>query len=341
MSSDALKVQNFVLGSRLDIDRLPSPLTEKGSVRRVGVEVEFGGLNLDDTVGIITSNFGGEPIERRTNVWDITDTDFGTFTIELDAKLLQGGDVTAEKSADPDAPGGLSTRALEAIGRLPANLVPLEIVAPPIPHDELEGLDDLIAALRRAGASGTDQSPLFGFGLHLNPEVATLDPAWLVKVMRAFLLLEELLWDEMRIDTSRKLMPFISKFPKTYAEKVVDADYEPSVAAFIDDYLELNPTRNRDLDLLPLLAQIDEGRVRAVVEDAKIKSRPTFHYRLPDCRLDQAEWSIGEEWRRWMCVEALAEDEETLRRLTSAYRALAMTGTLMQWPETAERLIEA
>ena len=98
------------------------------------------------------------------------------------------------------------------------------------------------------------------------------------------------------------------------------------MAAFIDDYLAANPTRNRDLDLLPLLHYFDETRVRAVLPNEKINGRPTFHYRLPDARVSDPGWSIAPDWNRWVCVERLAADRERLDAVGAAYPVLRGRG---------------
>ena len=69
-------------------------------------------------------------------------------------------------------------------------------------------------------------------------------------------------------------------------------------------------TRKRALDLLPLLAHLDEERVRSVLPHEKIGSRPVFHYRLPHAHLSDPTWSIMPDWNRWLLVERLASDLE-------------------------------
>jgi hypothetical protein len=44
---------------------------------------------------------------------------------------------------------------------------------------------------------------------------------------------------------------------------------------------------------LPLLAEIDSDRVRRFVNDPRIKARPAFHYRLANCHIERADWSVG------------------------------------------------
>jgi hypothetical protein len=88
----------------------------------------------------------------------------------------------------------------------------------------------------------------------------------------------------------------------------------------IDDYLDASPSRNRELDMLPLFAHLDHDRVRARLPYEKISARPTFHYRLPDSRVDDPAWTIAADWNRWVEVERLACDPARLVRLAAAHR---------------------
>jgi len=92
------------------------------------------------------------------------------------------------------------------------------------------------------------------------------------------------LWRAIDPDTTRRLLNFAEPFPDEYVRLLAGESYWPDESALIDDYVRLNPTRNRDLDMLPLLAFLDEDRVRSKLPDEKINPRPTFHYRLPDMR---------------------------------------------------------
>ena len=85
-------------------------------------------------------------------------------------------------------------------------------------------------------------------GLDLEAAAAILD--WLVA--------------REEVDLSRRLTPYINAFPRSYLERVLQASYAPGREAFADDYLADNADRNRALDVLPLLAHLDEGRVRAM-----------------------------------------------------------------------------
>lgn len=125
--------------------------------------------------------------------------------------------------------------------------------------------------------------------------------------------------DDAGIDFSRRYFTqFINPFPDAYADKILKPSYQPSMAGFMDDYLAGNPTRNRALDLLPVLSEVDLDRVKDRVnpdEKSLVKGRPAFHYRLPDCRLGDPGWSIAGEWNRWFLVETVANDPDMRHEL--------------------------
>ena len=118
--------------------------------------------------------------------------------------------------------------------------------------------------------------------------------------------------------------------------RVLAADYWPHIDDLIGDYLAANPTRNRDLDLLPLFLHFDEQRVRARLPNEKIGQRAVLHYRLPTARVSQPGWSIAAEWNRWIAVERLAANQAQLSRLASAY--FEPTRFPRRWAETSARL---
>jgi hypothetical protein len=197
--------------------------------------------------------------------------------------------------------------------------VPCEIVCPPIPWDKCHALDGLVAELRRLGAAGTREGLFYAFGAQLNPELPRLDVETILSTVRAFVLLRDWLRFEIDVDVVRRMAFFESPFPNGYCAQVLDPDYAPDLAGFIDDYLESNATRDRELDLLPLLCHLDEDRVRAALPDEKINPRPTWHYRLPNSEVERSDWSIGLEWDRWVRVERLAADPDRLARAADAW----------------------
>jgi hypothetical protein len=72
--------------------------------------------------------------------------------------------------------------------------------------------------------------------------------------------------------------------------------------------------------MLPLFTHLDEARVRAVVDDDRINARPTFHYRLPNCDIDNPGWNLDHPWQLWLEVEKLSNDESRLQEFCAAYR---------------------
>jgi hypothetical protein len=165
---------------------------------------------------------------------------------------------------------------------------------------------------------------LNGFGLHLNPELGPADLAArpIRCVLQAYLLEASALRAEIGVDPMRSLLPFVEAFPKAYRDRVLDPHYDPPLATLIDDYLALNPTRNRELDLLPLFAHLDGDRVARALADPRISARPTWHWRLPNADIEAAGWSVVGEWQRWLRVETLALDTRLLaERVAEAARA--------------------
>ena len=304
--------------------RLP-PLPERadGGPRHVGVELEFVALEPREAAELTRSLYGGTLVEISPFYLELRGSRLGDFRIELDSRHA----LKQPRHAPPDPAQGWFDSLLDDMERelqylysvAVTGILPLEIVTPPIPMRRLAALDPLIDALRARGARGTEASLLYAFGMHLNPEAVALEASYILGVLRAYLLLEDWLRREVAPAFLRRALFFITPFERDYARLVLDPAYDP--ARLIDDYLEANPTRYRSLDLLPLLCELDEPRVRAKVSDAKVKARPTFHYRLPDFRTSDPQWSLAAEWNRWVRVEALAAEPALLDELARAYRS--------------------
>ena len=300
---------------------LPWQHTPDGSPRRVGVEIEMAGVALDVMAEAVRDEFGGRISSEGPFVTHVRDTEFGDFEVELDARVLKdrryrehlkrlGIELAAEDSA------ALDRWLADAAGRL----VPHEIVAPPVPLAVLPRIDRVRAALQKKGARGTESSLLYAFGLQLNIEAHSLEADWLTSILKAFVLLYEALVKAGNIDFSRQLSPFIKPFPGSYVRHVLQPGYRPGIKELIDDYLEHSPTRNRPLDMLPLFAGIDRERVMAApVERELIKPRPALHYRLPNCEIDDPDWTLARPFNGWAQVEHLAADLDRLDAAGSEY----------------------
>jgi hypothetical protein len=219
-----------------------------------------------------------------------------------------------------DELGGTVEGLAEDLLRMVAErIVPVEVISPPLPMDQLGRFNRVIDCLRAAGARGTADDPTFAFGMQLNPEVPATDVDTIRQYLQAFLCLEDWLRERANVDLTRRLTFFADPFPKGYVRTAVAPGYSPHRAQLIDDYLAANPTRNRALDMLPLFAQVDETRVRARVDDDRVKPRPTLHYRLPNSEIDRPDWDLGQPWGEWLVVERLAADPVRLEALCRQY----------------------
>ncbi len=298
----------------------PQLKNDSGETRKVGFEIEFA---AQDCVGIakkLQSLFGGQLERVNPHFYNVLDSRLGTFCIHLDTQYVH-----------PELEEGLDAGSLdeffnevkasfcEILGDIGKAVVPYEVVTAPIPMDRLDELTDLVNGLKELGVEGTDEGLVYAFGVHINPEAPSLEARSILNHLRAFLLLSEWLHKQMNIDLARRLSPYIKPFPRSYAIKILSPRYQPDISTLIDDYLLDNPTRNRELDLLPLFTHLDEARVLNRLQDGLTSARPTYHYRLPDCRLNDPGWSLAREWSLWVKVEELAHDREKLEAMSAAY----------------------
>jgi hypothetical protein len=297
----------------------PVTHTSQGAWRRVGVEVEFTGIPLELIANVVADACGGRVVALSRYEYAVTGDARGDWRCELDFRYLkeQGREVR-----DPEALLSDLQNFAERLLFIGANqVVPLEVVSPPLALNELADVERVIEALRAAGARGTSDNLLYAFGLHLNPELPTVDADTITRYLRAFLCLYEWLKRRAHVDIARRVTAYIDPFPAAYVRQVVATGYRPMLGHLIDDYLTHNATRNRALDMLPVFAHIDEDRVRRRVDDPRIKPRPALHYRLPNCEIDRPGWGIEPAWTDWLAVERLAADEPALNELCVRYSA--------------------
>ncbi|MHA3978726.1 amidoligase family protein [Halovulum sp. GXIMD14794] len=307
---------------------LPRPLDDKGRPRTVGAELEFGGLPPAQAAQVVAEVLGGQPMPDGPDLYEVTDTGLGTFKIELDTALKADGS------------------DLEKLGRSMARpVIPVELVCPPVEVEDLHRIDALARALADAGAEGTKASALYAYGMHYNISCVSLEPEYLWRVMSAFAYLEDYLREGSGIDFSRRALPFVDPYPRAFVDALAEGEVPVDGAALARLYLAYNPTRNRALDMTVILAMEHRGQLdRALGPDQKVNPRPTFHFRLPDCRLDEPGWTMAQDWNRWVLVERVAEDEALLEQLAADWRHHRHSWTTLRgdWaPSVAQRLEEA
>jgi hypothetical protein len=313
-------------------ESLPWDTTDAGKPRRVGLELEVAEIHPQDMAEAVTAVLGGTIEHESAFLTRIRDTELGDFSIELDASLLRDRRYQAALAdiGIDIGQGDARDNIEEMLSRIAGLVVPRELVGPPMPWTEFARLDEIRLRLHQAGAKGTHSSPFYAFGLQLNLEAASLEADYLLAMLRAFLLKYDWLLERSDVDLARRISPYVQSFPEDYVAHVLDPDYRPDITGLIDDFLYFTPTRNRPLDLLPLFAHIDEERVMAApVEKELIKPRPAFHYRLPNCLIDEPDWNLAIPWNDWVVVEQLAADRHTLD--TECAARLKNSSSIRRW----------
>lgn len=294
--------------------RLPPIIVkDDGAVRRAGFELEFSGISLDQTAQALRQALGGLVQSRNAAGVVFAADDLGRFTVELDWTYLK-------IQAARDEAEGHGSDWTDVLSQAAALFVPVEVICPPIAVTELAALNPLLTTLREAGAVGTEESLVSAYGVHINVEPPRLDAATIHAYLLAFSLLQWWLVEVQEVDMTRRLSPYVDLYPEAYL-RLLCTRKAPDMDRIFDDYLEHNPSRNRAMDMLPLLAHIDEGRVRRAVADIKVKARPAIHYRLPDCLIDDPAWSLASPWNVWCVVERLASSPGDLQALSRAFLA--------------------
>ena len=319
----------------------PRSRTDSGTMRRIGVELEMTGPPLSELARLVARWLGGRAEAVGRYEYKVSGDPAGDWGVELDVTFLkQWG--RRDRPVHRGWPG--LDEAAEDIVRLGVEQVmPMEVVSPPLPMDRLARVDDLIAELRAAGAKGTAGTVVHAFGLQLNPEMPATDADTITAYLKAFFCLFDWLKWRAKVDFSRRLTTFVDPFPVDYMRRVVDPGYWPDRDDLIRDYLAANPTRNRALDLLPLFAYLDARQVRAVVDDPRINPRPALHYRLPNSEIDRPGWGVWPAWRDWLQVEYLAAKRESLEAVCRDYAVFLdrpMHAVFGNWAKTVSTWLQ-
>ena len=267
---------------------LPRPLGLDGEPRRVGVELESAGPSARDATLLLRQLRGGRIVELDPYRFEVEGTALGDVRVELDLRLAH----------PPKGAGKTSPRALlaRAMGWVASPLAQVELIFAPLPPARLPELDGLVGEM-------TGRVPGLRFdGPHLNPEVASVAPGYLLAHLRAFCRLAPDLRKEMGLPEPRR-WGFTGAFPPAYQALLADPGYRPDLGRLIEDYLQANPTRYRELDMLPLFMHLAPKRVAPRLRLQKITPRPVFHWRMPGARPFAG---VVADWNRWVAVERLA-----------------------------------
>jgi hypothetical protein len=300
----------------MEPERPPHLETSDGQPRHFGFELEYTGVDIQQTCQLVQAAYGGriEPVNRFLS--RVVDTGVGEFTIELDSSLLkerwyEGWLSKLGFEFDEKDRGELE----KVLAQVASWAIPYELVTPPLRFEDMASLEQIANDLRRHKARGARAMPHYAFGFQINAEAPALDADSLRAFMQAFLVLYPWLREVTDVVLSRRISPFVDEFPRSYRKLVLQDDYEPDREQFMADYMQHNPTRNRPVDLLPLFAHLDKQFVLDRVREGErhlVKPRPAYHYRLPNCNIDDPAWSPALEWKRWLEVEKLADDRSRL-----------------------------
>ncbi len=301
----------------------PVLIASSHELRKVGFELEYSAIELQKSAELLIETLESGSIEKINPYhYKIRDTYYGDFSLVLDFQFLisQGlqkwlQNIGLEQFIETEIALALE----EFIATLSQTVVPYEITTPPLPLDKIEIIEKIKETFRTNGALGTDANPLYAFGFHINPQAFSFEVTEIIDTLRAFFILYETLVLWLQPDIVRRISPYIKPFEEEYIQKVLNASYKPDIDRFVCDYLQYNPTRNRALDLLPLLAWIDSNQVFKTLPDEKISPRPAYHYRLPNSKVDKKEWHTYDGWNSWVIIEKLAQDKEMLATLASEY----------------------
>ena len=176
--------------------------------------------------------------------------------------------------------------------------------------------------MAQAGAKGTDEGALLGFGVHFGVKVTQAQDAYTCDTIRAFALLKDWLRRIDPIDRARRLLPLVQPWPRAFVDAIMQTADGPDFDKMRTLYAEHAVSRNHALDLLPLVKDADTAQFDPLFPDAQsTKAHPAFHFRLPDCRIDDPAWSLAREWERKALVEEVADRPDVLEALRKDYNA--------------------
>ncbi len=323
----------------------PKSHNQNGDERTVGFEFEFTGVEMHDAAEMIASLYGGTVEQLSGYAFKVTDSQFGDFALELDAslflnkkyeKVLKSVGLDVNKLQD-------KTKLEDTLRDVASAVVPFEIITPPIALSQLHVLNKLVGKLRDWKAKGTGSSFFYAFGLHLNPEAPQLTAADLLNHLKAYVLLDGWIRQDAEIDLSRRITPYINEYEVPYIRHILAADYRPDMKTLIQDYIEFENSRNRALDMLPVFMFVEPELTKQLLEEELTSARPTYHYRLPNCSIDDESWELAAEWNRWVLVERMAADEETLNRYARKFLEMeekSLFGIKKKWIMLMDRWVQ-
>lgn len=190
----------------------------RGQPRRAGFELEVGNLPVLQAAERLRQTLGGELDAISPFEAVLRGSSVGTLKIERDAQLLKSVLYRKwlQKLGVDFSPGTIAHGLETNLDSASAALVPCEVVTEPLPMWALGDLDTLVTTMAEMGAQGTHNSPVYAFGLHINPSIPDDHPDTLRRFIQAFLLLSDWIIASSDIDLTRR---FFTKYIDPYPDR--------------------------------------------------------------------------------------------------------------------------
>lgn len=282
--------------------------TSSGTARKVGLEIEFAGLSPEAATECVVRRLGGRDVRNAPGDWTIRNSAIGRISLYLDTAFR------------PETDSAVARMGID----MARSVVPMEIVTEPLPCTALPRIEALLNDLAAEGGHGGSESLFVGCGLHLNVDLADREEGSdLPRIALAYALLERWMRRRSPPEASRRLLPFVDPYPVDLVTEMARVGPGLERDGLFGLLSRHRVGRNHGLDLLPAWAAVAPESYQADgPEDEAVSARPTYHYRLPDCRIGDADWSLAYEWNRWRLIEIVAGRDDLLEPLCGHWLAL-------------------
>ncbi len=199
---------------------------EEEKFRRVGLEVEFSGLEMDEVLDILQAELGGK-LER------VEEKD--TFYFKLKRSRLSR---TAEEEkiwihfegneTDPDS-------KITDVSKIKT----IEVTSSPIDWEGVKIFDGAIQKLREAGAVGTTETN--AVSIQVNVEMATAkNPHYkvedLLSLLRNYYSASNFAMIEKEVPLPEVRKPYVGTYSQEMMKRIMDPKYKPSLREFYNDF---------------------------------------------------------------------------------------------------------
>ena len=118
-------------------------------------------------------------------------------------------------------------------------------------HNVLIALDELREQLRQDGAVGSGGGVFFGFGVHLNVQIASDRAESIVPPLLAYALIEDWLRTANPIDHTRRVLPFAAPYPRRLVRRLIALPGEHRAAPILEIDAEVIAVPLEQLLLVP------------------------------------------------------------------------------------------